>query len=54
MSQRAMAAQVSTLMGLDALLEIDRRRVERTIYQYLAAMLAEEEEEEAFVFLLAA
>jgi hypothetical protein len=54
MSQRAMAAQVSTLMGLDALLEIDRRRVERTIWRYLMALLEEEEEESVALTLLAA
>ena len=54
MSQNAMVSQVSTLMGLDALLENDRRRVERTIYRYLAAMLEAEEEEEAMALLLAA
>jgi hypothetical protein len=54
MSQQAMAAQVSTLMGLDALLEIDRRRVERTIWRYLMTLLAEEEENDFAISLLLA
>jgi len=54
MSQQAMVAEVSTLMGLDALLEIDRRRVERTIYRYLQTLMEEQEEEEIVSFLLAA
>jgi hypothetical protein len=54
MSQQAMVAEVSTLMGLDALLEIDRRRVERTIYRYLQTLIEEEEEEGMAMMLLAA